>query len=47
MKTLEQLKSDAYDCLVQIEVWQKKLQEANQAVSNHINSPLEESKEQK
>lgn len=32
--TLEQLKAEAYDCLVQIEQWQAKLREANQKIAN-------------
>ena len=31
-KTLEQYKADAYDALVQIELWQKKLQSANSEI---------------
>ena len=35
MKNLEQLKAEAYDCLVQVEAWQKKLKEANQAIADY------------
>lgn len=35
MKTLIELKSDVYDALVQVEVWQKKLKEANEAIANY------------
>lgn len=34
MKTLETLKSEAYDCLVQVEAWQAKLAEANKAIKD-------------
>jgi len=34
MKTLESLKAQAFDCLVQIEAWQKKLKEVNEAITN-------------
>ena len=36
MKTLEQLNSEAYDALVQIEQWQKKLQTLNQEIANFV-----------
>lgn len=29
---IEQLKSKAYDCLVQIEMWQKQLKEVNEQI---------------
>lgn len=35
MTTLEQLKADAYDCIVQIEQWQLKLREANQKIASY------------
>lgn len=35
MKTLESLKAQAFDCLVQIEAWQKKLKETNEAIANY------------
>ena len=31
--TLEQLKAQAYDCLVQVEQWQLKLKETNQQIA--------------
>lgn len=34
MKTLEELKAGAYDCLVQLEAWQRNLKEANDAIAN-------------
>jgi hypothetical protein len=34
MESLEQLKARAYDCLVQIESWQQKLQALNQQIIN-------------
>lgn len=34
METLEQLKAQAYDCIVQIEQWQIRLRETNQKISN-------------
>lgn len=43
MKTLEQLKAEAYDCLVQLEGWQNRLKEANEAVLNY--KPAEDSSE--
>lgn len=35
MKTLIELKSYAFDCLVQIEAWQKNLRETNEAIANY------------
>ena len=42
-KTLEELKSIAYDALVQIEAWQKNLKKANEAIANY-KEPKDESK---
>jgi hypothetical protein len=33
--TLDALKAQAYDCLVQIERWQAKLRAANEAIANY------------
>lgn len=34
IKTIEQLKVEAYDCLAQIEAWQKKLRVINTQIAN-------------
>ncbi len=33
--TLNDLKAQAFDCLVQVENWTKRLQQANQAIANY------------
>lgn len=35
MKTLESLKAQAFDCLVQIEAWQKNLKAVNESIANY------------
>lgn len=35
MKTLEFLKAQAFDCLVQIEAWQKNLKAVNAEIANY------------
>jgi len=35
MKTLSELKSHAYDCIAQLELAQKNLKEANQAIIDY------------
>ena len=34
MKTLETLKSEAYDCVVQVQQWTKKLKEIDLQIAN-------------
>lgn len=36
MKTIEELKAYAYDCIANIEYWQAKSREANQAIAEYI-----------
>ena len=51
MKTLDQLKSHAYDCLVSIEAWQKELAATNKLISEwrepEKEVPLKEEKPKK
>jgi hypothetical protein len=37
--TLDALKARAYDCLVQIEVWQVRLRAANEAIQRYVAPP--------
>lgn len=39
VKTLEQLKAEAYDCLVQVESWQLKLREVNTKIAELQKKP--------
>lgn len=42
--TLEQLKAIAYDCLIQVQNWQAKLQQVNEQIQNYppvVKSPEE------
>lgn len=44
--TLEQLKASAYDCIAQIEIWQKRLGEANHMIANFKEEVAPEVKEE-
>jgi len=46
-QTLEQLKAHAYDCLANKELWERKLQQVNQAIAEKLQQPekVEETKE--
>jgi hypothetical protein len=39
--TLEQLKAQAYDCMVQVAIWQRKVQEIEQQIVALVGRPKE------
>lgn len=45
--TLEQLKASAYDCLANINVWNRKLEEINKQIANYKEPEKEVKKEEK
>lgn len=44
--TLTELKAHAYDCLANIEIWQKELEATNKLIKEEANKPKEEPKEE-
>lgn len=44
--TIEQLKSHAYDCLANIEMWQKELQATNMKINQIVSQMPKEEKEE-
>lgn len=38
--TLEQLKAQAYDCMANVQVWNNRLAQVNQAITNYAPAPV-------